>query len=133
MDSGRWLRGALLVLSAFVAVNALVAGPLLAAAPDGHLLGLPQEDLEGSPFATFLVPGLLLTGIGAAHAAAFALQLRRRPRAWFWTGFAAGALVVWIGVQLFIIQPSFLQPLLFAIGAAEGLLALAQWRASRRP
>ena len=128
MDRPATVRRLQLALLAVVALGALSVGPLLVAAPDGHLVGLPQGDLAGSPFHDYLVPGLLLTGLGAPHGWALVLQARRRARAWFWTGFAAAALVVWIAVQVLIIQPSFLQPLLFAFGAAEGLLALWQWR-----
>lgn len=131
MPADRIVRGVLLGLLALVAVNALVAGPLLVADPDGRFLGMPVEDLEGSPFTTYRGPGVLLTGLGLAQAAAVALQLRRHPQAWFWSGFAASALVVWIVVQLFIIEPFFLQPILGTIGAAQGLLALAQWRRAR--
>lgn len=128
MERRKLVWRVLATLLMLVAVNALLAGPLLVLGPDGRFLGLPQEDLDGSPFADYAVPGLALAGLGVLHAAAFVLQVRRSPRAWFWSGFAAAGLCVWIVVQLFVIEPFFLQPTLFAMGAAEGLLSLAQWR-----
>lgn len=126
----RWVLATLLML---VAVNALIAGPLLVLAPDGHFLGFKTDDLQGSPFHDYLVPGLLLTAIGGLHLLAFVLQVRRAPNAWFWSGFAATSLCVWIVVQVLVIQPSPLQPTLFAAGAAEGLLALVQRRVGQVP
>jgi hypothetical protein len=42
---------------------ALIGGPLLAAAPDGSLLSADVAALEGSPFADWRLPGLLLGGL----------------------------------------------------------------------
>lgn len=124
---------ALYACLAFVGSNAVIAGLLLVIGPDGHILRLPPQDLEGSPFPDFLVPGLALAALGGLHVWAFYLQVARNPRAWFWTGFAGAGLCVWIVVQVLIIRPSVLQPVVFAIGAAEGLLALAQRRLGPEP
>lgn len=126
------VRWALLVLLALIAVNAVAAGSSFVAEPDGSGLGIPQEWLEDSPFDTYLVPGLLLCGLGVLHATAAVLQWRRTPRAWFWAGLSGSGLLVWILVQAAMmgstrhpIQTS-LQAACLAIGIATGLLALAQ-------
>jgi hypothetical protein len=124
---------ALYALLALVGSNAIIAGLLLVLGPDGHFLRLPPEDLRGSPFPDFLVPGLALAGLGGLHVWAFYAEVARSPRAWFWAGLAGAGLCVWIAVQVLVIQPSPLQPALFAVGAAEGLLALAQRRLGPEP
>src|ERR1700693_1053791 len=67
------------VLEIFLGIGALFGGIQFILAPDGHLLGVPLSMLAGTPFHTFLVPGLLLfpfVGLGPMVAAA--LTGRRR-------------------------------------------------------
>lgn len=121
-----WVRRCLLGLLALVAANALAAGTALALRPDGGLLAMPPAWLEDAPFEDYRVPGLLLAGLGVLHAWAAWTQWRRHVGAWFWSGLAGGGLVVWIAVQTTMVPYFFLQPVLLAVGLAEGLLSLAQ-------
>lgn len=88
----------------------------------------PREWLEGSPFKTYLVPGLVL---GLVHApinlvAARAL-LGKHPGATQAALVAGVVQVGWILVQARIIgMRSFLQPLLGAIGGTSLGLAVAR-------
>ena len=94
----------------------------LAGAPD-----VPVEWLEGSPFASYTVPGLVLGGVYApASLLAAATVWRHRPRAAD-VALAAGAVQVgWIAAQVAVIGlRSPLQPAMLAVGLAD--LALA-WR-----
>ena len=51
------------VLEVFLGLGALFGGGALILAPDGHLLGMPVKLLAGSPFPSFLVPGIILFGL----------------------------------------------------------------------
>src|SRR6202043_944297 len=56
-----------MVLEIFLGIGALFGGIQFILAPDGHLLGVPLSMLAGTPFHSFLVPGLLLfTFVGLA-------------------------------------------------------------------
>lgn len=67
------------VVQALVAIGAVVSGIMLEAAPDGRLLGMPADTLEGSPFATFVIPGIILlvvNGLGNAVSAVPCFRMR---------------------------------------------------------
>ncbi|MGO4587521.1 hypothetical protein [Paenarthrobacter sp. 2TAF44] len=139
----------LLIVLGFVAVTSIAGGLALAL---GSWLGperlglppeiqLPAEYLEGSPFSTYLVPGILLAFVvGGLHTAAFVLLLRRNPLAGMATAAAAYGILVWIFVQMSLIPFSALQAVYFGAGLAElGLLLLllgvippADWQGSAR-
>src|ERR1700682_2642760 len=69
-------------LEIFLGFGALFGGGALILAPDGHLLGMPTKLLSGSPFSSYLVPGLVLfTLIGLAPLLAATITVRRQALA----------------------------------------------------
>ena len=117
-------RIALLVLQAFVAVTACAGGVVLILGSVNpawsSVLVPPLDYLEGSPFTSYLVPGLLLLVLVAGvHAVAFVVMIS--DSSWDNTIAAAGgfACVIWIGVQMVFIPFSFLQALYFTVGLVE--------------
>ena len=134
MDEPRTPRGIstlLLIVTGFVAVTAFAGGAALMAgalSPDlATVLSPPPEYLEGSPFDSYLVPGLVLALVlGGVHLLAFAGLLRRHRLALFATAAAGYAAVIWIVVQMTIIPFSLLQAIYVALGLVEiGLVLLA--------
>jgi hypothetical protein len=114
--AARFALGALL---AFGALNAFAGGyyGLSGAA------GIPTEWLEGGPFASYLVPSLVLFAVVGGSFLAAAIAVFARLRAARLLAFGAGAIVLgWITVQLAIIgYVSWMQP----TTAVAGLLVLA--------
>jgi hypothetical protein len=93
-----------LVLEIFLGIGALFGGFQFILAPDGHLLGTPLSLLAGTPFHSFLVPGLLLfTFVGVAPIVAAAITARRLaigPLA----AVAVGLILMgWITVEMVIV------------------------------
>lgn len=144
MSPQRAIRITLLVIEAFVAVTAFAGGTALvlgALLPDfSSVITPPTEYLEGSPFSSYLVPGLVLALVlSGVNAIAFVLLLRRRPSASFAAAAAGYAALIWIFVQMTVIPFSLLQAVYFIAGAVElglvmlrlGLLPIA--RGIRRP
>ena len=122
-------RMTLLIVQAFVAVTALAGGlALVVGSIDPALASAlmpPTEYLEGSPFRSYLVPGLLLIVLVAGvHAVAFVAVLTESR--WGTMLAAAGGFgcVVWIFVQMAYIPFSFLQVLYFIIGLVELALTM---------
>jgi hypothetical protein len=100
----RIARGVLLVVGVFNAVSAFGGGALLIARPDGGAMGMPLSMLDGTPFTSFLWPGLVLfVVVGGTQALAVVLQLRRSS----WTATAAAVagcgLAIWIFVEVLLL------------------------------
>src|SRR3982074_2374003 len=92
-----------MLLEIFLGIGALFGGSQFILAPDGHLLGVPLSMLAGTPFHSFLVPGLLLftfVGVGPIVAAAVAARPRGDgPSAALAVGVALSG---WITVEMVI-------------------------------
>lgn len=92
------------MLELLIGIGAVVGGGVLALAPDGSILQMPLDMLRGTPFANYLLPGLLLClVVGASNVAAGVLTLRRSRKAPVAGIFGGFALVVWIGSQIALI------------------------------
>lgn len=129
----RILRRALLVACWFTGLTALAGGLELMIWPRGNELMPPPSMLEGTPFATFFVPGLLLAAVVGGLNVAAAVLVRRRHRFAARAAFVAGgALCVWIVVQMLMLRAfSWLHGLYLAIGVITVVMALA-WGLRRR-
>jgi hypothetical protein len=90
-------------------------------------LGMPLSMLAGSPFTSFLVPGLiLLVVVGGTQTLAAVLQIRRRRASLVWMAFAGFTMIIWILVETIVIQGfGLLQALYFASGTVQIILTLA--------
>lgn len=126
-------RRLLITLFGFIALTALAGGAeLLAFARTGNRY-VPLALLQGTSFATFLVPGVLLSGVGAIHVAAMLALWRHAHLAGDLALLASGAIAVWIVAEIAILQQ--LHPLhilysllsMICIGAA----VRAAWRSQQ--
>ncbi|TFD45727.1 hypothetical protein E3T33_06650 [Cryobacterium sp. TMT1-2-1] len=120
-------RGSLLVIQALVALTSAGGGFALMFGPSIGSLGItPQpEYLEGSPFDSYLLPGLiLLVVVGGTHLVAWLLLLRRQRWADAASAVAGCGILVWIFVQMVVIPFSVLQAVYFGIGLLELVLVL---------
>ena len=136
----------LIILLLVMGAGALISGPMLFLAPDGRLMQWTVEQLEGTPFTDYLVPGIILfllvgvlpvfTGIGLIKKPAW-----RWPEAlnvckgfhWSWTGaWASGVIMlIWIITETALLgYVSFLQPLVAAWGI--GIIILTMLPGVRR-
>ena len=99
-------------------------------APRGEIMPLPLSALAGSPFDTYLVPGLILFGVlGLGPLVAARLAWLRHPLAPT-AAFVVGAgLLIWVAVEVAIIGYSNEPPLqaLYAILGVAIVLIAARW------
>lgn len=91
----------LLILMLFQGASGLFGGAALVIDPSGGLLGLPLDMLVGSPFETYLMPGLILLIVLGAFPLVVCYGLWQRKR-WAWWGalLVSIALIIWIGVEI---------------------------------
>jgi hypothetical protein len=130
-----WLRRAAAALLVFEGLGGLWGGGALVARPDGSLMQLAPVLLERSPFADYLVPGLVLLAVnGLLPLVAAALWLRRHPWAPPATLLAGVLLSGWIACQVLFIRTFFpvLHVTYFALGGVLAGLGLAGVRRAAR-
>jgi hypothetical protein len=128
------------VFLVILGLGALAGGVALVAQPDGSVMQFDTGLLAGSPFADFLIPGLILGGlfgIGSFIVAAMGV-MHARPAPFL--AFAIGcAQMIWIVVELAVIRElSFLHPTFFLVGLAIAATSVSwgwptftAWRATR--
>ena len=118
---------------ALVAVGAIPAGLALILKPDGSILHMPTDILQGSPFKDFLIPGIFLLGVNGLGSLAGAVLCFIHSRYSAISGLILGiGLVVWITVQLLTTGLiSWMQPAYFTIGIVEIILGLLIMRRIR--
>ncbi len=107
------LLAALLLLG----LNAVAGGFVLIVDPTGSTMGLPVDRLQGSPFSSFLVPGLVLFLVLGVYpqVVAYGLWTRRR---WSWRAalLVVPAVIVWLAVQILVVGYQARPPLQLAVG-----------------
>lgn len=131
MTPQRIARGTLLFVQAFVAVTSMLGGAALIAGSfldwSDSPLAIPSSYLEGSPFTSFVVPGLaLLLIVGGTHVVAFVMVARRARWAMLASAVAGFGVLIWIFVQMVYIPFSVLQATYFVLGIAELAAVLVQ-------
>lgn len=114
----------LTVLVVFGALSALL-GAVLAIAANGA--GVPLEYLKNSPFSSYFVPGLILgVVVGGTQLAAAIALLAGRDMALLLSAVAGFGMLIWIFVELAMIQQfSWLQAAYFILGGLELLFVFA--------
>jgi len=121
--STKLLRWALIGLDVLAASSALAGGFMVAT---GWPYQFPAAWLQGTPFADYTVPGLILGLVvgGSALIATFAMVRSRQTGAV--ASLIAGVIMAgWIvGEVLILGQYTWLQPFYFAVGAAMAFVAI---------
>lgn len=129
----------LVLLLLLTGLNAVVAGAGLFLFPDGQWIGLPLSWLEGSPFPSFRIPGLLLFLFNGVLVLTTCAGLLFQP-AWKWTQrlavykdkfwawsfslYSGLGLCIWIIVQQLMTNYFILQPIVAAVGVGTVILTL---------
>jgi hypothetical protein len=130
-----WIARLAVWLEIFLGLGALLGGGAFILAPDGHLLGIPTTLLAGSPFPTYLVPGIVLfafLGIGPLLAAA--ITVRRRAIAPMAAVAVGLTLIGWVSVEMVVLAGpgSLAWALYLVLGACITAIGVAWWRTSLR-
>ena len=120
------------VLQALIGFGAVGGGLGLITDPSGGNLGIPLELLEDTPFATYLIPGIVLFTVNGLGSLVGAVASFRRYRYAGETAMALGAfLVAWIVVQAYWIGVHWLHALYLGLGALELVLGVSVRRSTK--
>ena len=127
-------RWGMVAVNGFVAVTSVAGGVAMALGLEDENLGL--ELLAGTPFNTYLWPGIALVGtVGVSAAIATALSVRRHR----WSGpasiFAGTVLTGWIGVEIALLEqpgePTTTEVVYLTAAAVMALLGAGRARSAR--
>ena len=99
----KWQRILLLIVLAYEGLGGIAGGILLTAKPDGQLMKMPVNIMHGT-FPDFMIPGIILLGLGILSCIAFYVVLRRKPTDWLWAGTAMGGYLIWFIVEIIILR-----------------------------
>lgn len=105
MEKERIPRLIAILLLLLTGLNAIVAGALFIISPDGSLMGMSLSALRFSPFADFLVPGIVLFTVNGCFNIIVALLVffKRKHHA-FLISFQGLVLVGWIIIQVCMLR-----------------------------
>src|SRR6185312_328810 len=127
----RWQRIILLCVLGYEAAGCLVGGSFLIARPDGSLMDMPVSLMNGA-FHDFLIPGIILFGLGILNTIAFVSVLRRASYDWVMAALALGGLLIWFWVEIAILQRLHWLHAMWGLPVIAGGLAsitlLPSWR-----
>jgi nicotinamide riboside transporter PnuC len=120
MKTARQLCIAILVV---VAISSLISGYYLISDSTGYSLKLRLDDLKGSPFNDYSIPGwILFITVGCVSVAAIIMSMRHVKHYPLWIMSEGAILIIWILLQInFIRELNFLQ-LLFGLFGVTLLL-----------
>jgi hypothetical protein len=124
------LAKAAVMLEVLLSIGALGGGLVLMIAPRGEIMPLPLSALAGSPFDTYLVPGLILFGVlGLGPLIAARLAWLRHPLAPTATLVVGAGLLIWVAVEVAIIGYSNEPPLqaIYGILGVATVLVAFRW------
>lgn len=133
IEPGRTGLWALVVLLVMQGVGGIGGGLYLVLDPDGGLIGLPLEWLEGSPFPDYLIPGITLVTILGIFPIVVAVAILQQKRWGIYGSIVVGAgLIIWMVVELLVVGYQSEPPLQVIFGCVGVAILLLGWRESTR-
>jgi len=126
-----WQRLILLCVLGYEAAGCLLGGSLLVAKPDGRLMNMPVDIMHGV-FRDFLIPGIILFGLGILNTAAFVTVLRRKPSDRTMASLALGGLLIWFWIEIAILQQIHWLHAMWGLPVVAGALAAIPLFSSRQ-
>ena len=128
----RWPRVVLLIVLGYEAVGAILGGVMMIIAPDGQLMQMPTEIMHGA-FMDFLIPGVILLGLGILSVFAFVFVARKSSLDWLMAGLSLDGFVIWFVVEIIILKEFHWLHAMWGLPVLWGWLALIPLIAMRSP
>ena len=132
--SGSTARVALAAIGGFVALTAVGGGIALATGAESDRF--PAGLLAGTPFRSYLIPGLILAVVVGGSAAVATTATLRSPEAGARASLLAGLVMMgWIVGEVLILPPSarsWVEAVYFALGLMLAVLGVRVGRSERR-
>jgi hypothetical protein len=95
------MKALLLLLTSIIAITAIIGGGMMLVQPNGSSLQLSPLLLQGTPFKTFFIPGIiLLLLVGGSNLIATWVIMLRRKNAFSFSLAAGIVMVIWVAAQM---------------------------------
>lgn len=114
-----WQRVLLLTVLAYEGLGGLVGGVFLIIAPDGQLMEMHVSMMNGV-FPDFLIPGIILLGLGILGCIAFIFVLQKRKADWLLASLSLGGYFIWFVVEIIILKELHWLHLMWGIPVLAG-------------
>lgn len=114
------------ILQVFIGIGAVPSGLMIILDPSGSSIGFTLELLEGTPFSSYLVPGIFLFAVnGVISLTGGILSFIRFRHAGLLAIGLGIFLLAWVIIQVSLIGlMSWLQPTFFGLGIIELILGI---------
>lgn len=121
------MKTLLFILVSFLAVSATLTGLWMISSPTGSFMQLPASLLNGTPFSSFRLPGILMACIvgGTNFLAVFYLLQAHRNR-YRWVYYGATVTISWAILQI-LLNREYYWPEFLYMGVAV-LIFLLAWQ-----
>jgi hypothetical protein len=126
-----WKYIVMLCILAYEAVGCLLGGSFLIAEPNGKLMDMPVDIMHGV-FGDFLIPGIILFGLGILNTAAFITVLRKKSFDWFMAGLGLGGLLIWFWIEIAILEQLHWLHAMWGLPVVMGALIAISYFSSRQ-
>jgi hypothetical protein len=123
------------VLEIFLGLGAILGGGAFMLAPDGHLIGATTSPLAGTPFHSYLVPGIILfVFVGILPLLAAMSALRRQASAPLAAVGVGLTLIGWISVEMAMLAglAALAWAFYLVLGTSIAALGIVWWRSTQR-
>lgn len=125
-----WARIVTLFVLGYEAAGGMTGGTILIAAPDGRYMDMPVSLMNGV-FPDFLIPGIILFGMGILSAFAFMAVLRRAKHDWFLASTALLGWFIWFVTEIVILQELHWLHIMWGVPVLLGMIAAIPLVAAR--
>ncbi|HVZ67063.1 MAG TPA: hypothetical protein VG917_02270 [Patescibacteria group bacterium] len=125
MKQSKLQRIVLLTILAYESIGGLLGGILLILGPDGHYMDMSVEIMHGT-FPDFLIPGIILTGMGALTTVAFVAVFFRSRLDWLLATFAMGGFIIWFATEITILRQLHWLHIMWGVPVLIGSLIVVQ-------
>ncbi|MBN8860079.1 MAG: hypothetical protein J0H29_16905 [Sphingobacteriales bacterium] len=118
----KWQRVILLSVLGYEGLGSLAGGVLLMATPDGSSMRMPVDIMHGT-FKDFLIPGIILFGLGVINVVAFFAVLQRKKTGWIRAALATGGMTIWFLVEIVILRELHWLHAMWGLPVVAGVIA----------
>ncbi len=112
----------LLTVLALEGLGGILGGILLIVGPNGQLMNISPTKMHGT-FSNFLIPGIILTGMGILTSVASIAVFLKSTIAWLLAAISLVGFTIWFAVEIAILRELHILHIVWGVPVLLGLWA----------